>query len=117
MAQTVDISKIENPARDRFPNLSTWNIANLISGGSQENKAFSLIDLAFFAVGIIFFASLVIASLGYIFSDGTPEKIQKATNRIVTSLIGLAIVLASFVIVRLVLGIYGLDNPAVNPLN
>ena len=96
------IQNITNPAT--LPHLAVGaNIADILTRGP-----FSLVNLAFFIIGLGFFANLSMAAISYVFSEGSPDKISKVTSRIVTSLIGLTITFTSFVIIRLVLTIIGL---------
>ena len=101
----ADITNVPNPATN-FTDPTTWNIAGLLTGGTGS---FSLVNLAFFLVGIVFFANLVIAAVTYIMSEGSPDSISKANSRFTTGLIGLIVVFASFVIVRLVAALFSLD--------
>ncbi len=99
------IQNITNPANSSFPVGS--NISDLLTRGP-----FSIVNLAFFFVGLAFFANLSLAAIGYVFAEGSPDKISKITSRIITSLIGLVITFTSFVIIRLVLTIIGLGATA-----
>ena len=101
----ADITNVPNPATN-FTDPATWNIAGLLTGGTGS---FSLVNLAFFLVGLVFFANLVIAAITYIMSEGSPDNISKANSRFTTGLIGLIVVFASFVIVRLVAALFDLD--------
>jgi|GEM_PF-5403552 len=101
----ADITNVPNPATN-FTDPATWNIAGLLTGGTGS---FSLVNLAFFLVGFVFFANLVIAAVTYIMSEGSPDNVSKANSRFTTGLIGLIVVFASFVIVRLVAALFSLD--------
>lgn len=91
------LSNINNPAT-KIPADNT--IGGIISG-------LGLINIGFFLVGVIFMGSLIAAAASYITASGSPDAISKATNRLVNSLIGLAVVFGSFIIVRLVLATIG----------
>lgn len=85
-------SGLDNPA----PNITSNTIGGILSGGG-----FSVISVIFFFVGLSFFFSLVMAGWEYIVSTGDPKKISSATTRFINSLLGIAIALASFLIVRI----------------
>lgn len=102
----ADITDVPNPATN-FTDPATWNIAGLLTGGTGS---FSLVNLAFFLVGFVFFANLVIAAVTYITSEGSPDSISKANSRFTTGLIGLVVVFASFVIVKLIATIFGFGD-------
>ncbi|QHO63182.1 hypothetical protein [Candidatus Chazhemtobacterium aquaticus] len=101
----ADITNVPNPATN-FTDPATWNIAGLLTGGTGS---FNLVNLAFFLVGFVFFSNLVIAAVTYIMSEGSPDNVSKANSRFTTGLIGLIVVFASFVIVRLVAALFSLD--------
>lgn len=95
----VNLTNLYNPA-SRITDIS---IAGILRG-------FSAFYLIFFLIGAFFLGSLLYASLKYITSEGDPKKVSDATKRITNSLIGLIIVFASFVIVRIVAGIFGYES-------
>lgn len=99
------ITDLENPA-SQFSQ-TEWSLGGFFTGGG-----INLFNLMFFFVGLAFFANLTIASLTYITSEGDPAKISKAGSRITNSLIGLIITFAAFVIVRLVIALFGIEDPA-----
>ena len=70
----------------------------------------NIITFVFFLAGAIFLFSLLQAAWGYVNSTGDPKKIAEATQRILNAFFGIAIVLASFVVVRIVLAILGLPG-------
>ncbi len=92
-----DISQV-NPA----PKITNISIAGLLTGGG-----FNILNFIFFLVGVFFLTSLLMASVAYISSSGDPKRISDATNRLTNSLLGLVIVFASFIIVRLAASILG----------
>ncbi len=87
-------------------------IGQLSIGGILTRGGVNLIDLAFFAVGLVFMSSLFIAAFNYAGSQGDAKKISDAGTRISNSLLGLAITFASFVIVKLVASVFGYGNLA-----
>ena len=102
------ITDVDNPATNfDISSPSSLTITSFLTGGTGN---FSLVNLAFFLVGLIFFANLVIAAVTYITSEGSPDSISKANSRFPTGLIGLVIVFASFVIIKLVATIFGFGD-------
>lgn len=102
----IDLSKYPNPA----PKITDWSISGIISRGG-----FNLINLIFFLIGLLFMVSLLSAALSFILNQGDPAKISQATNRITNSIIGLAVLFTSFIIVRLVASLYGFDAAGLIP--
>lgn len=102
------ITDVDNPATNfDISSSSSLTITSFLTGGAGN---FNLVNLAFFLVGLIFFANLVIAAVTYITSEGSPDSISKANSRFTTGIIGLVIVFASFVIVKLVATIFGFGD-------
>ena len=83
----IDNAKIDNNS----------NIGQLLTGGG-----FNVITLIFFLTGLVFFVNLILAGWEYMSSTGDPKKIAGASTRLVNSFFGIAIVFASFLIVRLI---------------
>ncbi len=81
------------------------NISDLLTGGG-----FNLIDFIFFIAGLVFFFNIIIAGWEYFLSNGDPQKIVSAGNRLLNGFIGIIIVVASFLIVRLFSSMIGLDQ-------
>jgi len=71
---------------------------------------FNLISFIFFIAGLVFFFNIIIAGWEYLFSAGDPQKVVSAGNRLLNGFIGIIIVTASFLLVRLVSSMIGLDN-------
>lgn len=101
----ANIREVHNPATN-FGDPANWNIASFLTGG---DGGLNLINLAFFIIGLVFFANLIIAATIFIGSEGQPDRIAKANARLGTGLIGLVIVFSSFVIVRLIAALFGFD--------
>jgi hypothetical protein len=74
---------------------------------SGAGRSFSIINLLIFFAGVAFFINTVIAGWNYMFSSGDPKKASAASTRLLNGFAGLVIVLASFLIVRLVSTIIG----------
>lgn len=63
--------------------------------------------------GIWFIFSFIMGAIGFLTAGGNQENIQKATQKLTQSLIGLVIVVAAYAIISLMGNILGLDilNP------
>lgn len=81
------------------------NIAGLLTQGG-----FNLVTFIFFLVGMIFFANLILAAWDYLLSQGDPKRVQAATQRLINAIIGIVMVLASFLIVRVITAVIGLPG-------
>ncbi len=60
--------------------------------------------------GILFLLMFVYAGFWFMNSDGNPENLKKTKEHLRYSLIGLAIVIASYVIVKLIATIFKIEN-------
>ena len=81
------------------------SISDLLTGGG-----FNLIDFIFLIAGLVFFFNIIIAGWEYLFSGGDIQKATSAGNRILNSFFGIIIVAASFLIVRLISSMIGLED-------
>ena len=81
------------------------SISDLLTGGG-----FNLIDFIFFIAGLIFFFNIIIAGWEYFLSNCDPQKVASAGNRLLNCFVGIIIVMASFLIVRLFSSMIGLDQ-------
>jgi TRAP-type C4-dicarboxylate transport system permease small subunit len=98
----VDISGLE---RDTAAKLNMKSFTDLSSLFSQD-----LLNLVFVLVGLLFFASLVMAGWEYMMSSGDPKKVASATTRFMNSLIGLIIAFTAYLVVRIITNFLGLGN-------
>ena len=96
------LDKIDNPATKISKDS---NISDLLTGGG-----FNLIDFIFLIAGLVFFFNIIIAGWEYLFSGGDIQKATSAGNRILNSFVGIIIVAASFLIVRLISSMIGLED-------
>jgi hypothetical protein len=106
-AGVLDSINSANPAKNFLP---TADIGNLLSGGGTTG-AFSLLNLIFVIIGIVFFANLIMAGWDYMFSSGDPKKVAAASTRLVNGFYGIVLAVMSFLIIRIVttaLGITGI---------
>ncbi len=69
----------------------------------------SVISLAFIIAGILVFAFLVWGGVEWITSGGDKTKTEAARNRITAALVGLAIVAASYAVMRLISYFFGVN--------
>lgn len=69
----------------------------------------SVISLAFILAGILTFAFLVWGGIDWLTSGGDKTKTESARNRITAALVGLAIVAASYAIMRLISYFFGVN--------
>ncbi|MBU1071576.1 hypothetical protein KKG65_04200 [Patescibacteria group bacterium] len=77
---------------------------------NKTGTSFSIINLLIFAAGVAFFINTIIAGWNYMFSSGDPKKAAAASTRLLNGFVGLVIVIASFLIVRLVSTIIGFNS-------
>ncbi len=73
------------------------------------NFVSNIVSMAFIISGIAFFLILVWGGIDWLTSGGDKAKVEGASKRITSALIGLAIVAASFAIYKLVLDFFGID--------
>lgn len=96
------LDNIDNPATKISKDSK---ISDLLTGGG-----FNLIDFIFLIAGLIFFFNIIIAGWEYFFSGGDPQKVDSAGSRFLNGFIGILIVAASFIIVRLFSSMIGLKD-------
>lgn len=70
--------------------------------GQVENFIRSVIKVIAGLAGLIATGFFVVGGLGYITSSGNPEKLEKSKQTLIWSAVGLAIVIAAFVISNIV---------------
>lgn len=70
--------------------------------GQVENFIRSIIKVVAGLAGLIATGFFVVGGLGYITSSGNPEKLEKSKQTLIWSGVGLAIVIAAFVISNIV---------------
>jgi lysylphosphatidylglycerol synthetase-like protein (DUF2156 family) len=97
----VNISGLTYPGQKINPG----NLASLLTGGG-----FNLITFVFFIAGAVFLFSLLQAAWGYVNSTGDQKKVAEATSRLLNAFFGIIIVLASFIVVRLILAVLGISD-------
>ncbi len=103
-ADDINISGLTYPGQ-KIQNSST--LGDLLTG---KNGGFNVISFVFFLAGLIFFFNLLYAAWDYLLSTGDPKKFSGATQRLLNAFIGIAVVLASFVVVRIALAILGITG-------
>ncbi len=60
-------------------------------------------------VGSLALAMFVYAGFTMLISAGNPQKVTAAKNTLIASVVGLAIVFASFILIRFLLGVFGIE--------
>jgi TRAP-type C4-dicarboxylate transport system permease small subunit len=98
----VDITGLENSTNQALGTNKFTDLASLFSR--------DLLTLVFVLVGLLFFASLVMAGWEYMMSSGDPKKVASATTRFTNSLVGLIIAFTAYLIVRVITNFLGLGN-------
>lgn len=98
----VDISGLSYPGQ-KIQN--SFNLGDLLTKGG-----FNVINFVFFLAGLIFFINLLGAGWEYLLSTGDQKKVASATTRFSNAVFGIFTVLASFVIIRIVLSVLGIDS-------
>lgn len=61
--------------------------------------------------GVLFLVMLIVAGFWFMNSDGQPEHLKKVKNLLTYSIIGIAIVLVSFLIVKLIGNMFTIETP------
>lgn len=79
--------------------LTTMTIGGIISGA---------ISLVLLVVALVFFFVLIMGGLKWVMSGGDQKNVEAARNQITNALIGLAIVFATFAIMKLIEVIFGI---------
>lgn len=88
------------PKNSNFGNLTDLTVPSIISGA---------ISLVFIVVTLVFFFILVLGGLKWITAGGDEKNVAAARSQITNALIGLAIVFATWAIIRLIGVIFGID--------
>jgi hypothetical protein len=68
-----------------------------------------VISVAFIIAGILTFALLVMGGIEWLTSGGDKTKTENARNRITSAIVGLAIVAASWALMKLIAYFFGVD--------
>lgn len=99
-AYALEPIKIETPADSGFTNLSKLTPAGIVSGA---------IGLLMLAVALIFFFVLIMGGIKWVTSEGDEKKVGAARAQITNGIIGLAIVFASWAILKLIETVFGIS--------
>lgn len=105
------LSKIINPA----VNSKVGN--TLITGGGPGILQLFLrnfIDIAFGVAGVVFFFMLLVGGYQYLTAGGDKEAVQRATKRLTTSFVGIAIVFSLFALVFIIEALFGVSLLQIN---
>ena len=79
------------------------------NGGTEKgvsNMVTIVLDVMFWGVGIIAVIMIIVGGVMYSSSMGDPGRVKKAKDMIMYGIIGLAIALLAFAIVRTITGIF-----------
>lgn len=95
-ADTIELS----PSNDNFNRLPDITVGGIVSGA---------ISLVMLVVALVFFFMLVLGGLKWVMAGGDQKNVETARNQITNALIGLAIVFASWAIVRLIEVVFGVS--------
>jgi hypothetical protein len=82
---------------------SLSNLDPLKNAGGLQGIINSIFNIAYAAAGVIAVAYLIVGGYQYITSQGNPDATATAKGTIVNSIIGLIIILASYLIIRFAL--------------
>lgn len=86
--------------------VGTWsNLGNLTFGGIISGA----ISLVLLVVALVFFFVLIMGGLKWVMSGGDQKNVEAARNQITNALIGLAIVFATFAIMKLIETVFGIS--------
>ncbi len=92
----------------------TGYIPSSITGASISSNPNALIttviNFLFIIVGLVFFIMIVIAGIQWITSGDAEDKKSAAQKRLVNAIIGIVIVVASYLIVEVVSGLLGVGG-------
>ena len=97
--------KIQEAQDVLAPKIPLGNISDLLTKGG-----FNIITFLFFIIGLVFFVNLILAAWEYLLSSGDPKRAASANQRILNAIIGILLVFASFLIIRVVTSILGLGS-------
>ncbi len=103
-AETIDLAP-----KDNFAGLADLSFSGIISGA---------VSLILLVVALVFFFILITGGLKWVMSGGDQKNVEAARNQITNALIGLAIVFATFAIMKLIETLFGitiLSNLTIKP--
>ena len=96
----ADNIKIQPGTNSNFTNLTNLTPSGIVSGA---------IGLLMLAVALIFFFVLIMGGIKWVTSEGDEKKVGAARAQITNGLIGLAIVFASWAIMKLIETVFGIS--------
>jgi hypothetical protein len=92
------------------PAYATIDMSQIFLGGAAPSDFGTfltrIILFALFAAALIFFGLMVWGGIRYLNSGGNEETVEKARNTLLNAVIGLLIVVASFVIIEIIIGVF-----------
>ena len=91
--------------------LSDKNINPVAKFSNFASLANLILPNLLIGAGVILFIMFIMAGFTYMGSDGNPEKLKKAQMLLTFSVVGFALVLASFIIIRVIASIFRITLP------
>lgn len=73
-------------------------------GGQANSLVQDLVNLLFFAIGVIAVIMIIIGGIRYTTSDGDSSKVKSAKDTVLYSVVGLVVALLAYAIVTFVVG-------------
>jgi len=100
------LESLRDAHTENVPNIPFGaTIADILSGDN-----FNLLDIIFFLVGVIFFFNIIHAAWGYVTASGNPQTIEANTKRLTNAILGIVIVLASYLLIRIIGRVIGFSD-------
>ena len=92
---------------------SNWN-TNCVSNGTSTLKGFECIykniaDIVVYFAGLVFLVMLIRGGFSYLTAGGDPKKVAKANHSLSVSVIGLVGTILSYLILKLVVTLTGIE--------
>ncbi len=94
-----DSSVLSQGLEVEYPSIDNYRPVSAESGGLPEYLKY-IIRFLTISAGIVVFGSLVYGGFLWMTSEGEPLKIQKSKNQIISSFVGLLIIISSFVLLN-----------------
>jgi len=94
------------------PAFAQWNINNPISGKATSlQAAIALIfNIAFSLAAIVALGYLIMGGFSYVTAGGNPEAAEGAKTSITNAIVGLVLILLSYLVIRFLLQQLGADD-------
>ena len=114
LSTTAVFAQIQDTARNLTSNTETKvDIGAQVQGffgfTCILDFVFNIVSIALLLAGLILFVYLVWGGIEWLTSGGDKGKVEAARNRIVSALVGLAIIAASWALVRIIGYFFGIE--------